>query len=113
MIHLPLLLTLLYISKKEKSEKIENLASEEITKVYILSDAMKEKQFYSGFTSHTDKTGSYKGHQACNCYGVGLVALENVSKDHSLNLKGMISCIKNIAGIVKVRNVKEEHHLQK
>ena len=41
LIHLPLLLTLLYISKKEKSEKLENLASEDITKVYILSDAMK------------------------------------------------------------------------
>ena len=41
LIHLPLLLTLLYISKKEKSEKLENLASEDITKEYILSDTMK------------------------------------------------------------------------
>lgn len=41
LIHLPLLLTLLYISKKEKSEKLENLASEDITKEYILSDGMK------------------------------------------------------------------------
>ena len=57
--------------------------------------------------------GNYKGHEAWKCYVVGLVALENVSKDHSLNLKGMISCIKNIAAIVKVRKVNEEHHLQK
>merc|ERR1719423_600012 len=37
LIHLPLLLTLLYINKKEKSQKIENLSSNEITKEYVMN----------------------------------------------------------------------------
>jgi len=56
---------------------------------------------------------SYKVHEDWNCYGVGLVALEDLSKYVWFNLKCMISCIQNIAGIVEVRNVIETHHLQR
>lgn len=42
LIHLPLLMTLLFISKKQNSQKMENLAVEDdITKEYILSQALK------------------------------------------------------------------------
>jgi len=41
LIHLPMLLTLLYINKKEKSQKIENLSSNEITKEYVMNRGIK------------------------------------------------------------------------
>ena len=41
LIHLPLLLTLLFISKKEESKKLENLNGDDITREYILKQALK------------------------------------------------------------------------
>lgn len=43
LVHLPLLLTLLYISKKENSQKLDNLSGEDNTKEYILSQALNSK----------------------------------------------------------------------
>ena len=43
LVHLPLLLTLLYISKKENSQKLDNLSGEDNTKKYILSQALNSK----------------------------------------------------------------------
>ena len=41
LIHLPLLLTLLYINKVEESQKVENLSNDEITKEYVMSRMFK------------------------------------------------------------------------